>query len=198
MYGERFRANCGAEACADFESLLLHGRAALDRLTWLVSSNFGSKTQSFLKLEGVLSNFAHRNDAAARLIVIIENVKPWFSGTFGKINDDESLRDLVAHKHAAIEGTRTRFGLNRVRENAFLLLDCEIKLPGPGTPTPVLSTAHDTVKWLSYVVLNSRSQFLWALKHCSQRRTCLNGRIGPSRCPALSCRSLREPRGAST
>ncbi len=44
------------EACGDFESLLLQGRAALDRLTWFLAEEFNQRCTRFSKLKKVLSN----------------------------------------------------------------------------------------------------------------------------------------------
>lgn len=144
----------GADACADFEALLLQARAALDRLAWYMTSHFKNPSQSFRMVQNVLANFANRNDEAKELIEIIKKSDSWFDGTFGQLDAPKSLRDLVAHNHALIEGVRTCFGINRVNENSVLLIDCEIQLPGLNTPIPVLTTANETVKWISYIVLN--------------------------------------------
>jgi hypothetical protein len=152
--GANSAAMRGANACADFEALLLQGRAALDRLAWHVTSQFKNPSQSFRKIKNVLAGFVNRSDEARELIEIIEKADTWFDGTFGKLDAPRSLRDLVAHHHALIEGVRTCFGINRVTQNSVLLIDCEIQLPGLNLPIPVLTTANETVKWLAYIVLN--------------------------------------------
>ena len=59
-------AYSGDIACADFEGLLLQGRAALDRLTWFVTSEFGNPpSSSFRKLRNVLANFKDTREEAA-------------------------------------------------------------------------------------------------------------------------------------
>jgi hypothetical protein len=152
--GANSAAMHGANACADFEALLLQARAALDRLAWYVTSQFRNPSQSFRTIQNVLADFANRNDEAKELIEIIKKADTWFDCTFGQLDAPKSLRDLVAHNHALIEGVRTCFGINRVKENSVLLIDCEIQLPGLNTPIPVITTANETVKWLSYIVLN--------------------------------------------
>jgi hypothetical protein len=144
----------GAEACADFEGLLLQARAALDRLAWLVTSRFKNPSQSFRKIGTVLSAFEQKDDDAGRLLSIIHTADSWFDGTFGKLEEARSLRDLVAHHHSLMEGIRTCFAISRVSQSAALLVDCEVSLPGQPRPVPVLGTAHQSVKWLSYLVLN--------------------------------------------
>lgn len=53
--GHTFQAvHAGDEACADFESLLSHGRAALDRLTTLVATEHGQRLDRFSRLQTLL------------------------------------------------------------------------------------------------------------------------------------------------
>ena len=150
----------GAEACADFEALLLQGRAALDRLAWLVTSRFKNPSQSFRKVATVLGAFEKKDTDASQLLAIVHQADNWFDGTFGKLDEPHSLRDLVAHHHSLTEGSRTCFGITRLADGSALLVDCEIRLPGQPTPNPVLRTAHASVKWLSYLVLNCAAVLL--------------------------------------
>ena len=120
----------GAEACADFESMLLQGRATLDRLTWFVSQEFRNKTTSFPRLRTVLGQFKHQ-PTATRLVRLLEEADEWFDGTYGQLSSSSSLRDLVAHFHSLTEGTRSCFGVTYLDERRCLLLDCEVALPPP-------------------------------------------------------------------
>ncbi len=150
----------GSEACADFEGLLLQGRAALDRLTWFVSHEFKNPCQSFRRIKNVLADFAEKDKAAAELLTIVTATEPWFDGTFGKLESPHSLRDIVAHHHALIEGTRTCFAVIRVAPDRALLIDCEVQLPGLGSQLPVLKTAHQAIQHIAFLVLNAVGVFL--------------------------------------
>ncbi len=150
----------GAETCADFEALLLQGRATLDRLAWHVTSHFKNQSQSFRSMSNVLNNFASKSDEDRRLHEIVREANDWFDGTFGQLEESRSLRDLVAHYHSVTEGVRTCFGINRLNVNTILLLDCEVKLPGIRKSIPVLHTSHESVKWLSYLILNCAAIFM--------------------------------------
>lgn len=48
-----------SEVSSDFESLILQGRAALDRLTNFISRHYGNYTDRFSKLWKVLQNSIH-------------------------------------------------------------------------------------------------------------------------------------------
>ena len=150
----------GAEACADFEGLLLQGRATLDRLTWFIATQFKNRSQSFKKIAAILSNFAANDGEARCLLSIIKAAHGWFDGTFGNLEGSKSLRDLVAHNHALTEGIRTCFGITRVSQNSALVIDCEVSLPNQSTPLAILATTHESVKYLSYLVLNSAATMM--------------------------------------
>jgi len=144
-------------ALADFEGLLLQGRAALDRLTWFLTSSYypANKTQSFRKLRNALSNFAEKRDDARQLLAILDIVEPWFNDVLATLDAPESLRDLVGHKHAIAEGIETCFAVTYLSPNAALAFDCEVRLPEVATATPLLRAACDAAPHLSFTVLNS-------------------------------------------
>lgn len=150
----------GSEACADFEALLLQARAALDRLTWFVGYRFKNPCKSFRRISNVLADFVEKVPAASELHDIIAETDSWFDGVLGKLTTTTSLRDLVAHHHAVIEGTRTCFGAIRIDRDRVLLTDCELQLPGMDLCVPVLRTAHQTVQHLAFLVLNTIAVFL--------------------------------------
>jgi hypothetical protein len=153
-YGADLFALRGAEACSDFEGLLLQGRATLDRLTWFITTQFKNRSQSFRKMAAVLSNFEQNNSEARALLAIVKAADNWFDGTFGRLQESKSLRDLVAHYGALTERIRTFFAVTRVSPNSALIIDCEVSLPNQSRPLPILATAHESAKWLSYIVLN--------------------------------------------
>lgn len=150
----------GSDACADFEALLLQGRASLDRLTWFLGDVYKNPCKSFRRIRNVLSDFAGKDEDARELLALVNAANSWFDGTFGKLDTPQSLRDLVAHHHALVEGTRTCFSIARVSPDRSLAIDCEVQLPGLSTSLPVLRTAHTSVMYLSYLILNGVSIFL--------------------------------------
>jgi hypothetical protein len=154
----------GIEVLADFEGLLLQGRSALDRLTWFATSDFGSgsRTQSFRKLRKVTLNFSAKRPEAPRLLRVLDVAEPWFDAVFAKIASAEALRDLVGHRHFLGEGVETCLAVSYVPPAAVLLLDCEIRLPGSPTLTPILEAGRAAGQFLSYTVLNSVGIFAGA------------------------------------
>ncbi|MEW6145774.1 MAG: hypothetical protein AB1598_12230 [Thermodesulfobacteriota bacterium] len=139
----------GQEAIADFESLLLHGRAALDRLTWLVSEKYNSKTQSYRSLEKILNNFAHKDQKAKNILEFVNISNSWVLGLLATVGNDESFRDFVAHKIASIEKRVTCFQIHVMTDGKCILLDCVLDR------FPVFKSSTEAVKFLSYLVLNS-------------------------------------------
>jgi len=150
----------GAEACSDFEGLLLQGRACLDRLTYYIATRFKDKTSSFRRLPNTLELFEGKSEEAAQLLAVIRNANSWFGGMFGKLDTPNSLRDLVAHDHALTEGIQTCFAAHRLDLRRGLIIDCEVQLPYMRLPIPLLQTAHESARWISYVVLECLAAML--------------------------------------
>jgi hypothetical protein len=150
----RYTAFLGDIACTDFESLLLQGRAALDRLSWFIADSFGQKCQSFRKLRNVVANFEQKSKEAGMINAIIDASNSWFDSSFGKIDSPESLRDLVSHRHALTEGMQTCFGINYVGNRRAIIFDCETRLPGMTKNTPLFRTSYDSIQFLPYIILN--------------------------------------------
>jgi hypothetical protein len=144
----------GDIACADFESLLLQGRAALDRLTWLVSREFKQSCHSFRKLSGILENFQNKSERARNLLNVVREVSPWITGLFAKIETGDSFRDFVAHKGATTEKMTNCFGINYLDKERALLLDCELER------FPLFRTSFESVQYLSFTVLNTLAIFI--------------------------------------
>lgn len=144
----------GSEACADLEGLLLQGRAALDRLARLLGSRYKNSARSFRTIARIVESFVHRDADAEALYKILAGSSGWFDGAFGQLTEEASLRDVVAHNHALMEGVVTCFAIHRVDPDSLLMLDCEIDLPKTSRRFPVLQTARESAQWLSYVVLN--------------------------------------------
>lgn len=162
MKGTDFQATAfqGSDACADFEGFLLHGRAGLDRLTWYIGDYFRNPVKSFRRVKNVLSQFKHKSTEAADLLAIVGSADGWFDGVFGKLEAPQSLRDIVAHHHALVEGTRTCFGVQRLSSDTALLIDCEVELPGLDARLPVLKTTQESIGYMAFLILNSVAVFV--------------------------------------
>jgi len=146
--GASYAALRGDLACADFESLLLQGRAALDRLTWFVSKEFTQSCSSFRRLDSLLRNFEKNSDLAQTLIAVMAESMPWMGGLLAKIESGDSFRDFVAHKGAAAERMSNCFGITFIDNQRALLFDCELD------PFPLFRTSVEAVQYLSFTVLN--------------------------------------------
>lgn len=146
--GTSYAALRGDIACADFESLLLQGRAALDRLTWFVSKEFSQYCNSFRSLSRLLQNFEKKSNMAQVLLKVVCESMPWIGGLLAKIEAGDSFRDFVAHKGAAAEKMSNCFGITFIDSQRALLLDCELG------PFPLFRTSVEAVQYLSFTVLN--------------------------------------------
>lgn len=149
----------GADACADFEGLLLHGRATLDRLTWFVSGQFGQQCNSFRRLKSTLRPF-YRRPLFPELTRLISVLEPWASQVFAPIDSPDSLRDLVGHREALTERMRVCFAAHRTSRDAILLLDCEVQLSSDTSPVAVFQAAAQAAAFLSCAVLDVASLYL--------------------------------------
>jgi hypothetical protein len=116
---------------------------------------FKSRSDSFRRLQSVIRSFEGKSEQARRLSGTITTFSPWFDGLFGEIDRPNALRDVVAHKNAAIERVETCFSVFHLGERKALLFDCELEVPALGRSVPIFATAAESVKWLSYFVLGS-------------------------------------------
>jgi hypothetical protein len=140
-----------SEVSSDFESLLLQGRAALDRLTNFISRHYGNYTDRFSKLREVLQN-SKRDEKTDAILKILDNTK-WFEGTLMKDNLGENLRSFVAHKQSISEGLETYFQVHRLSQDQVLLYDMQSQ------GVPFFKTAYEMGKNLSFVILNILALF---------------------------------------
>jgi hypothetical protein len=140
----------GKEACADFEGLLLQGRAALDRLTFFLSHQFfpnsQHKSDRFSKLLGSIKKTQSRHPhmaAVERLFTEAEWLVSFFTDARGR-----SLRSSVAHRVAVLEWMDTCFTIARVPDGRVLLFD------GVVNDVPIFVTSQKISAQLAFVVLN--------------------------------------------
>lgn len=147
----------GALVLADFENLLLQARSVLDRLTWLISTEFQQQSSSFRSLRPIVEAAARKRQEAAKLLPVIDEVSPWIYPLLARNGDDEALRDLVGHKHAATEGVESCLTVIHIGARKVLAFDCEIQLPKGPARTPILGASRDAGRFISYFVLNALS-----------------------------------------
>jgi len=149
----------GANACADFEGLLLHGRACLDRLAWLLAGQFGQRCSSFRRIRSVLAAFP-KDPLATRLLEVVSLTHNRIDAIYAQIDSPDSLRDMVGHRQALTERMRTCFGVWWFHPGKALLLDCEVQMTKESAPIPIFHTSAESAQSLSFAVLDSASVLL--------------------------------------
>jgi hypothetical protein len=150
------------EACADFESLLFHGRAALDRLSGFVASQHKQQGVSFRKLPKLLRQAGKDQRAAHALQILgdtshIEDVLVREPSGLPGSPARWSLRDLVAHKSGVVEGMATWFTIHYTQDQGRvmrLIFDCE------ALGYPLLGTAQRLAIEVPFIVLNVSAVYL--------------------------------------
>jgi len=136
------------EACFDFESLLFHARAALDRLAWFISARHGQRSDRFSRLQKILKNFIAK-DGRARQMLEVLNEANRFPGVLTDENNGKALRSLVAHRMSISEGRETAFTVHFLEDGKRLIFDCE------ALKHPLLLTASKLAIDVPFVVQNA-------------------------------------------
>ena len=136
--------------CADFEGMLLQSRAALDRLTYFLTSRYESPpSQRYGKLSTILADQPD-SEETAKLLRIHSETASWIDGLLATMESSgQSFRDKIAHYEAASERMSSCFAFILLPEKRALIFDCE--LYGYG----VFQTAKEVAVNLSFLVLNS-------------------------------------------
>lgn len=145
-------ALAGHDVCTDFESLLFHGRAVLDKLTWTISAKHSQKCSQFSKLANVLTDIT-KDKRASRLLGLIKNATE-ISGTLVDIGGKTALRSRVAHLESTVVNAHHMFMLHRLEDGRILVFDCE------SMGYPVLGTSHRLALAIPYVVQNALAIYL--------------------------------------
>jgi hypothetical protein len=150
----------GKEACADFEGLLLQGRAALDRLTFFLNHQFfpnnKNKSDRFSRLLGSIRKAQHPHPQMAAVDRLITEAD-WLVSFFTDVSS-RSLRSFVAHRVAVLEWMDTCFTIIRVPNGRLLLFD------GVVNRVPVFATSQRISAQLAFVVLNCVGLFTTGLE----------------------------------
>lgn len=143
-------AQAGVTWCGDFESLLLHARAALDCLSLLIRRDIEGldKDYSFRELPNVLRNNVPKRDLKAQAIIdVIALSEDWTQGLLTKVEND-GLRDFVAHRGSLATRTSSCFQITFTEPDRVLILDCETRL------YPIFRTTSEAVQHVSHLILN--------------------------------------------
>jgi hypothetical protein len=136
------------EACFDFEALLFHARAALDRLTWFVAGQHAQRCDRFTKLPGLLGNFA-KSSARARAVLEVLRLAKKLDGIVVDVDGSKALRSKVAHHSSILEGREITFTTHFLSEEKRLIFDCE------ALGYPLLATSELLSTHIPFVVLNA-------------------------------------------
>jgi len=136
------------EACFDFESLLFHARAGLDRLTWFVAARHGQRCDRFSRLQKILNNFCSKDDRARQMLEVLKEANR-FGGVLIDENKDKALRSLVAHRTSIPEGRETAFTIHFLGDGKRLIFDCE------ALRQPLLFTSYELSQDVPFVVQNA-------------------------------------------
>jgi hypothetical protein len=157
--GAQYAAFRGAPVCAEFEGLLLQGRACLDRLSWLISTRLGQQCSSFRGLGNVLGNF-RSHESAMSLLEVVNAVEPSIDAVYAQIDAPHSLRDMVGHREALTERMRTCLGIWWFGEGRAIVLDCEVQISNAAPAIALFEASAQSVQDLSTAVLESSAVLL--------------------------------------
>jgi len=135
------------EACVDFESLLFHARAALDRITWFVAARHRQRCDRFSKLRKILGNFNRGDERAQRMAAVLDNADR-FGGLLTDKDGSKALRSLVAHRSSVPEGREIAFTVHFLADGRRLIFDCE------ALGQPLFATAQQLTMDVPFVLLN--------------------------------------------
>ena len=141
------------EACFDFESLLFHARAALDRITWFVAARHGQRSDRFSKLRRILESFSRRDDRARQMITVLDEANQ-FGGLLTDEGGTKALRSVVAHRTSVPEGREIAFTIHFLPDGRRLIFDCE------ALGQPLFATAQLLSVDVPFVILNGVGTYM--------------------------------------
>lgn len=150
------RAYRGAEVLIDFESLLFHGRGALDRVAFFISKQiYNQDCDKYSKLANVLGTFKINDCRASKLVKIITNANPIFEGIILDLpSGEKSLRSHLIHKSTASENTIAQFTLYCIAPQKRIAFDLILG------DYPLFKSSQSLGKGLAFVVLNALSLYI--------------------------------------
>ena len=138
------------KALTDFESLLFHGRALLDRLTfYLAKQNYNQDCDKFNKLRNVLANIGKKDERAQSALKIIDESLPSIRGLLIDSEDGKkSLRSTLIHKSTTVENTSCDFTIHALSGGGQIRFDSEIM------QFPLMGSAWSLTKYVPFLTLN--------------------------------------------
>ena len=146
----------GTEALIDFESLLFHGRSALDRIAFFVAKKiYDQDCDKYPRLPNVLTNFKEQDDRATDLLNIFNTVNPFFDGVLCDTpSAKKSLRSHLIHKSTASENAIALFTLHFLGDDKHIAFDAILG------DYSLFRTTHELAQGLTFFVLNTLSLYV--------------------------------------
>jgi hypothetical protein len=137
-------------AIFDFETLLFHSRALLDRITFFITKQiYNQNCDKPNKIKNVLNNFIKKDGRARQTIQIIEEAMPSFWGLIVDTeNGAKSLRSHLIHKSTSGENTTCAFTIHSTPENKVVRFDYEVK------GYPIIGSTWGLSKYIPFMSLN--------------------------------------------
>jgi hypothetical protein len=137
-----------SEACTDFESLLFHCRALLDRITLVVSRQHKGNSDRFSRIKNILRQASAQDNRASKLLGLLKQTNT-VNQVLTDLDGEKSLRSLVAHRSSIYEGISQSFTISRFKDRKFLAFDCE------SFGYPIVNTAHKLSLEIPFLILNA-------------------------------------------
>ena len=137
-------------AVFDFETLLFHSRALLDRITFFIARQiYNQNCDKLNKIKNVLNGFSGKDARASRAIQVIDETMPIFYGLIvdGQ-NGAKSLRSHLIHKSTSGENTTCAFTIHSASGNDAVRFDYEI------SGYPIIGSAWELSKYIPFTALN--------------------------------------------
>jgi hypothetical protein len=153
-------AQAADQLSTDFESLLFHGRAVLDRLTLFIAREHKQNLDKFSKLERILLNASDKDPSPRKILKLLKDC-PALQGTLLDAETETSLRSRVAHRSSISEGVQTHLTIHLFNGRA-LVIDCEAFDHG------VISTSRALSGQVAYLVVNALRTYLRGTKPLAQ------------------------------
>jgi len=137
-------------AIFDFEALLFHARALLDRITFFITKQiYNQSCDKPTKMRNVLSNFIKKDVRARRAIQVIDEAMPSLCGLLVDNEDGaKSLRSHLIHKSTSGENSTCAFTIHSAPGNKAIRFDFEIR------GTPIIGSAWKLSKYIPFMALN--------------------------------------------
>lgn len=137
-------------AVFDFEALLFHSRALLDRITFFITKQiYGQICDKPNKMRNILSNFIKKDGRVSRAIEVIDEAMPSLYGLIVDTDDGEkSLRSHLIHKSTSGENSTCAFTIHSAPGNKAIRFDFEVK------GNPIIGSAWTLSKYVPFLALN--------------------------------------------